>query len=183
MNHEKQVLCWRTRSGPQKRHGNERERRERERESTDVHPPFASFKWGFPSWGGWPHYIHPMFWPCASAPRLGWSDPFEVHSAFPDLTPMEPRVTLVAWLIDHSVISPGTPQATFFVKKDWMIWMRHHLAVEAFDIPLLWRLVSLVHKSEKSLQINHIYNPHIPHLQSKTRQLCDWHFLVFQVCV
>ena len=71
----------------------------------------------------------------------------------------------------------------FFVKKDWMIWMRHHLAVEAFDIPLLWRLVSLVHKSEKSLQINHIYNPHIPHLQSKTRQLCDWHFLVFQVCV
>ena len=71
----------------------------------------------------------------------------------------------------------------YFLKKHWMIWMRHHLAVEALDIPLLWRLVSLVHKSEKSLQINHIYNPHVPHLQSKTRQLCDCNFLVFQVCV
>lgn len=28
--------------------------------------------------------------------ELGWSDPFEVHSAFPDLTPMEPRVTLAS---------------------------------------------------------------------------------------
>ena len=130
MNHEKQVLCWRTRSGPQKRHGNERERgerEERERESTDVHPPFASFKWGFPSWGGWPYYIHPMFWPCASAPRLGWSDPFEVHSAFPDLTPMEPRVTLVAWLIDHSVISPGTPQANLYRSVCFLFFCKERL--------------------------------------------------------
>lgn len=28
--------------------------------------------------------------------ELGWSDPFEVHSAFPDLTPMEPKVTLAS---------------------------------------------------------------------------------------